>query len=69
VKYTVDYLVNEYLKDDLIELAKYYDVEFKSYWTKTEIAEAIVDYDEEDNDEVSQMSVRVKRIYEQNKER
>jgi len=71
--YTVDELVSEYKKDQLVSMANYYNLD-SSGKTKREVAELLVEELEKevvvtqsDVVEVPKYSVRVKRIMESKK--
>lgn len=60
-----------YFKEDLITLAKYYDLSVNTKMKKGEIIDLILNLtqqQEETEVELPQMSVRVQRIYESQKE-
>lgn len=63
--------MESYLKEDLKTLAKYYDVPINSRMSKGEIIDAILEGNmklKESEVELPPMSVRVRRIYESQKE-
>ena len=63
--------LESYLKEDLKTLAKYYGVSINSRMNKGEIVDVILEenkYLKEAEVELPPMSVRVKRIYESQKE-
>jgi len=63
--------LNDMYKDQLIKLAGYYKIEgFSKYWTNAQMVEVIYNYisPKEEVTELPQMSARVRRIYETNKE-
>ena len=72
IPFTKDEL-GELTNSDLMNLADYFDIEYKKYYTKAQLIDAIEDARDpvrtphREDSEPQPMSVRVRRIYEQNK--